>query len=270
MQDNQNFVFRGLDSDNDLRSVKSERYIDGNDIEHFVDETNTLGGIRRMKGTKLGYTIPSITPQFSWYRFPFITTGTTDYRVTVTGPAYIQFTTVGITPNSTGLVNLGTALETNITDSSANTGLAYQTAALANGAFRFDIINTTNYNITVETKPTGTTEWVTQPTILLQEPISYTAEMQPLSTALVGDKQFVLSKAIGQSYCEIGCAVRDINENWTYTKLLGSTKLNLPTNEVIDMRAEVLGNDTIGVYWVDNTNKPKVFYCNNNLTLCLG
>ena len=267
MQDNQNFVFRGLDSDNDLRSVKSERYIDGNDIEHFVDETNTLGGIRRMKGTKLGYTIPSITPQFSWYRFPFITTGTTDYRVTVTGPAYIQFTTVGITPNSTGLVNLGTALETNITDSSANTGLAYQTAALANGAFRFDIINTTNYNITVETKPTGTTEWVTQPTILLQEPISYTAEMQPLSTALVGDKQFVLSKAIGQSYCEIGCAVRDINENWTYTKLLGSTKLNLPTNEVIDMRAEVLGNDTIGVYWVDNTNKPKVFYCNNNLTL---
>ena len=267
MQDNQNFVFRGLDSDNDLRSVKSERYIDGNDIEHFVDETNTLGGIRRMKGTKLGYTIPNITPQFSWYRFPFITTGTTDYRVTVTGPAYIQFTTVGITPNSTGLVNLGTALETNITDSSANTGLAYQTAALANGAFRFDIINTTSYNITVETSPTGADDWVIQPTILLQEPISYTAEMQPLSTALVGDKQFVLSKAIGQSYCEIGCAVRDINENWTYTKLLGSTKLNLPTNEVIDMRAEVLGNDTIGVYWVDNTNKPKVFYCNNNLNI---
>lgn len=267
MQDNQNFVFRGLDSDNDLRSVKSERYIDGNDIEHFVDETNTLGGIRRMKGTKLGYTIPNITPQFSWYRFPFITTGTTDYRVTVTGPSYIQFTTIGITPDTTGLVNLGAALEANITDSSANTGLAYQTAALANGAFRLDIINVTSYNITIETKPTGTTEWVTQPTILLQEPISYTAEMQPLSTALVGDKQFVLSKAIGQSYCEIGCAVRDINENWTYTKLLGSTKLNLPTDEVIDMRAEVLGNDTIGVYWVDNTNKPKVFYCNNDLTL---
>jgi hypothetical protein len=91
--------------------------------------------------------------------------------------------------------------------------------------------------------------------------------MQPLSTALVGDKQFVLSRAIGQAYCEIGCAVRDINENWTYTRLLGSTKLNLPIDEVIDMRAEVLGNDTIGVYWVDNTNKPKVFYCNNDLTL---
>ena len=272
MQENQNFVFRGLDSDNDLRSVKSERYIDGNDIEHFVDETNTLGGIRRMKGTKLGYTIPNITPQFSNYRFPFITTANTDYRITVTGPVYIQFSTIaayplGIPPNATGLGQLGVLLEANIPDSYAYTVIPYQAAALLNGAFRFDIVNTTSYNITVETKPTGTTEFVIQPAILLKEPISYTAEMQPLSTALVGDKQFVLSKAIGQSYCEIGCAVRDINETWTYTRLLGSTKLNLPTTEVIDMRAEVLGNDTIGVYWVDNTNKPKVFYCNNDLTL---
>ena len=268
MQENQNFVFRGLDSDNDLRSVKSERYIDGNDIEHFVDETNTLGGIRRMKGTKLGYTIPNITPQFSNYRFPFITTGNTDYRVTITAPFYLQVSTIGITPDTTGVSDLGIFLEGNIAFADAFTNtLNYQTAALANGAFRLDITATGSYDITVETKPTGTTEWVIQPLILLQEAISYTAEMQPLSTALVGDKQFVLSKAIGQSYCEIGCAVRDINETWTYTRLLGSTKLNLPTTEVIDMRAEVLGNDTIGVYWVDNTNKPKVFYCNNNLTI---
>ena len=273
MQENQNFVFRGLDSDNDLRSVKSERYIDGNDIEHFVDETNTLGGIRRMKGTKLGYTIPNITPQFSNYRFPFITTGNTDYRVTITAPFYLQFTTEaaypsGIPPTTTGVSNLGSFLEGNIVFADAFTNtLNYQLAALANGAFRLDINTTGSLTITVETKPTGTTEWVIQPLILLQEAISYTAEMQPLSTALVGDKQFVLSKAIGQNYCEIGCAVRDINETWTYTRLLGSTKLNLPTTEVIDMRAEVLGNDTIGVYWVDNTNKPKVFYCNNDLTI---
>ena len=96
MQDNQNFVFRGLDSDNDLRSVKSERYIDGNDIEHFVDETNTLGGIRRMKGTKLGYTIPNIAPQYSWYRIPFITTGNTDYQITLTGDLYYQFSILNV------------------------------------------------------------------------------------------------------------------------------------------------------------------------------
>ena len=268
MQDNQNFVFRGLDSDNDLRSVKSERYIDGNDIEHFVDETNTLGGIRRMKGTKLGYTIPNITPQFSNYRFPFITTGNTDYRVTIIAPYYLQFTIVNVPPTTTGVSNLGTSLEGNIVFTSTFTDtLGEQLAALSNGAFRLDINITGSLTITVETSPTGTADWVIQPFILLQEPISYTAEMQPLSTALVGDKQFVLSKAIGQAYCEIGCAVRDINGAWTYTRLLGSQKLNLPTTEVIDMRAEVLGNDTIGVYWVDNTNKPKVFYCNNNLNI---
>ena len=273
MQDNQNFVFRGLDSDNDLRSVKSERYIDGNDIEHFVDETNTLGGIRRMKGTKLGYTIPNITPQYSWYRFPFITTATTDYQVTVSGLVYYQFAILNVPATSVGFSNFGLDLETafesvpTISSVTTLTGPAYETAAFANGAFRLDINNYASYNITVETRPSGTLDWVLQPTILLQEPIGYTAEMQPLSSALVGDKQFVLSKAIDQFYCEIGCAVRDINENWTYTKLLGSSKLNLPTTEVIDMRAEVLGNDTIGVYWVDNTNKPKVFYCNNDLTL---
>lgn len=273
MQDNQNFVFRGLDSDNDLRSVKSERYIDGNDIEHFIDETNTLGGIRRMKGTKLGYTIPSITPQFSNYRIPFITTGNTDYQITVSGLVYNQVSILNVAPDAAGLVSLGSFIETSleatptITSVTVYTSIAYQPAALANGAFRLDINNYSSYGITVETRPTGTTEWVIQPTILLQEPIGYTAEMQPLSTALVGDKQFVLSKAVNQFYCEIGCAVRDISGNWTYTRLLGSSKLNLPTDEVIDMRAEVLGNDTIGVYWVDNTNKPKVFYCYNDLTI---
>ena len=273
MQDNQNFVFRGLDSDNDLRSVKSERYIDGNDIEHFVDETNTLGGIRRMKGTKLGYTIPSITPQFSSYRFPFIATATTDYQVTVSGLVYSQFAILAVPATALGLANFGTNLETNfeliptIASVTPFTGAPYVAGAFANGAFRLDINNYASYNITVETRPTGTTEWTIQPTILLTEPIGYTAELQPLSSTLVGDKQFVLSKAIGQFYCEIGCAVRDISGNWTYTRLLGSSKLNLPTNEVIDMRAEVLGNDTIGVYWVDNTNKPKVFYCYNDLTI---
>lgn len=267
MQDNQNFVFGGLDTDSDLRTVKSDRYIDGNDIEHFVDETNELGGIRRMKGTKLAYTIPSITPQFSRYRFPFITTETTDYRVTVTGPTYTQFTTLGITPDATGLGQLGVSLEANITDSYAYTVVPYQTAALANGAFRLDIINFTSYNITVETRPNGTTEWVKQPVILLQEPIGYTAELQPLASALIGDKQFVLSKAVNQAYCEIGCAIRSIDETWTYTKLAGSTRFNFPTDEVIDLRAEILGNDRIGLYWVDSTNKPKVFYCNNNLTI---
>lgn len=271
MQDNQNFVFGGLDTDSDLRTVKSDRYIDGNDIEHFVDETNELGGIRRMKGTRLAYTIPSITPQFSSYRFPFITTGNTDYQITVSGSVYSQFTTLNVAPNAGGLASLGSFIESGLNalpnaTSTVYTGVSFQLAALANGAFRVDINNNESYNITVETRPNGTTEWVKQTAILLQEPISYTAELEPLASALIGDKQFVLSKAVGQSYCEIGCAERAIDETWTYTKLAGSTRFNFPTSEVIDLRAEILGNDRIGLYWVDNTNKPKVFYTQDDLS----
>jgi len=177
MQDNQNFVFRGLDSDNDLRSVKSERYIDGNDIEHFVDETNTLGGIRRMKGTKLGYTIPDIVPQVSNYRIPFITTGNTDYQITLTGGLYYQFSILNVAPDAAGLVSLSGFMKTSLEalpnigsvppGVTVYTSIAFQTAALANGAFRLDINNNTTYTITVETRPTDTTEWVTQPFILL-------------------------------------------------------------------------------------------------------
>lgn len=272
MQDNQNFVFGGLDTDSDLRTVKSDRYIDGNDIEHFVDETNELGGIRRMKGTRLAYTIPPITPQFSNYRFPFITTGNTDYQITVSGSIYSQFTSLNVAPNAGGLASLGAFIETSlesvstITSATVYTGVPFQLAALANGAFRVDINNNESYNITVETRPNGTTEWVKQTAILLQEPISYTAELEPLASALIGDKQFVLSKAVGQSYCEIGCAERAIDETWTYTKLAGSTRFNFPTDEVIDLRAEILGNDRIGLYWVDSTNKPKVFYTQDDLS----
>jgi hypothetical protein len=272
MQENQNFVFGGLDTDSDLRTVKSDRYVDANDVEHFVDDTNELGGVRRMKGTKLAYTIPSITPKFSSYRIPFITSGNTDYQFTVTGSVFSQFAILNVAPNAGGLSSLGSFLETSleavptIASATSFSGAPYQTAALSNGAFRVDINNSQTYSIKVETRPNGTTDWIEQPVILLAEPISYTAEMQPLSSVLLGDKQIVLSKAVGQSYCEIGCAIRDISENWTYTSLLGSTKLNLPTTEYIDIRAELLGNNQIGVYWVDSTNKPKVFYFNEDLS----
>jgi hypothetical protein len=272
MQENQNFTFGGLDSDSDLRTVKSDRYIDGNDIEHFVDETNTIGGIRRMKGTKLAYTIPNITPQNAQYRIPFITSGNTDYRFTVTGSTFIQYQIDNVAPNTSGVASLGTFLQSAMAgypavksaDAKTDTLLA-QTAAVNNGAFMLELDLWYPITIKLETKPNGTSEWIEQPIILLQEFINYTAELEPLSSVLVGDKQFVFSKAIGQLYCEIGCGVRDINGVWTYTRLAGSSTFNFQTLQVIDARAEIIGNDRIGLYWVDNTNKPKVFYCGENL-----
>jgi hypothetical protein len=277
-QDNQNFVFGGLDSDTDLRTVKNDRYIDANDVEHFIDDQNTIGGIRPAKGTKLAYTIPNITLRNNSYRIPFITTSSTDYRFVMYDKDNTEYNIgefLAVGTNDAAVASLGTSLETaisafpNIGSVNAYTDtLSYQTVAVQQGGFRLDLVGgKAPYSIVCFTKAAGATTYVQTPVITLTDYIGYTAEMQPLASVLLGDYEYVLSKAVDQAYCEIGAATRDLNGDWTYTRIAGSEQFNLPTTEFISLRAELVGNDKVGLYWVDNTNKPKVFYLNVNLSL---
>lgn len=277
-QDNQNFVFGGLDTDTDLRTVKSDRYIDANDVEHFIDDQNTIGGIRPAKGTKLAYTIPNITPQINSYRIPFITTSTTDYKFVMYDKDNTQYNIgvfFAIGTNDAAVASIGSSLASaisalpNISSVTAYTNtVSYQLVAVKEGGYRLDLAGSyAPYSIVCFTKPTGTSTYTQTPVITLTDAINYTAEMQPLASVLLGDYEYVLSKAIDQSYCEIGAATRDLNGDWTYTRIAGSEQFNLPTTEVISLRAELVGNDKVGLYWVDNTNKPKVFYVNVNLSI---
>jgi hypothetical protein len=277
-QDNQNFVFGGLDTDTDLRTVKSDRYIDANDVEHFIDDQNTIGGIRPAKGTKLAYTIPNITPQINSYRIPFITTSSTDYKFVMYDKDNTEYNIgefFAIGTNNAAVASIGSSLASaisalpniGIVTAYTNT-LAYQTVAVQEGGYRLDLAGSyAPYSIVCFTKPAGTSTYTQTPVITLTDAINYTAEMQPLASVLLGDYEYVLSKAIDQEYCEIGAATRDLNGNWTYTRIAGSEQFNLPTTEVISLRAELVGNDKVGLYWVDNTNKPKVFYVNVNLSI---
>lgn len=277
-QDNQNFVFGGLDTDTDLRTVKSDRYIDANDVEHFIDDQNTIGGIRPAKGTKLAYTIPNITPQINSYRIPFITTSSTDYSFVMYDKDNTEYNIgefFAIGTNNAAVDSIGTSLESailalpNISSVNAYTNtLTYQTIAVQEGGYRLDLAGGKSpYTIVCFTKPAGTSTYTQTPVITLTDAINYTAEMQPLASVLLGDYEYVLSKAINQAYCEIGAATRDLNGDWTYTRIAGSEQFNFPTDQVISLRAELVGNDKVGLYWVDNTNKPKVFYVNVNLSL---
>lgn len=278
MQENQNFVFGGLDTDSDLRVVGSNRYISGSEIEHFIDDQNTIGSVTPAKGTKLAYTIPNITPQNVSFRIPFITTSNTDYKFYLYDENNVEYfvlerTNVGVTTSDVDTLGFALAtsieLQPNIQSvlSYTNT-LGYQTVAVSQGGFRFDIVDPKSpYRITCFVRPTGTTEYTEVPVIILQDAINYTAELQPLSTALLGDYQYVLSKAKDNLYCEIGAAKMDINGTWEYTRLAGSEQFGFPLDKPILINAELVGNNKVGLYWVDETNKPKVFYVNLDVTM---
>lgn len=269
MQENQSFIFGGLDSDSDLRTVSNQRYIDGNDIEHFVDENNTIGAVRPMRGTELAYNIGNYGNQFIGFRIPFINEDT-DYNFKLFNSSGVQVFSAAYTTNSAATLasNLTSSINTALGGSVTFTNV---TNAATNGGFYLEITNNQNYTFTCETRPAGVGEYISRPVYVLQE--AYQVASKPkkaLATCLIGDWQIVLSRGFDfntnqpTDYNEIGCARKDVFGNWTYTKIISSLKLNLPTDQVIDIRAELLGNNRLGIYWTDNTNKPKVLYANTD------
>ncbi len=261
MQENQNFTFGGLDSDSDLRTVKSDRYIDGNDIEHFVDETNTIGGVRAMQGTSLAYNIGSITGQFIQFRIPFINANT-DYQFRLFNSEGVQLLSASYTTSNAATLAASLTSSINAAIGSSVTATNITNAA-ANGGFFLTIQNYQNYTLTCQTSPNGVNDFISRTCYILQEAYPFGIfPKRPLAAYLIGDWQIVFSKV--NDYNEIGVARQDVYGTWTYTKIIGSLKLGFPETQVIDIRAELLGNDRIGIYWTDNTNKPKVLYANTD------
>lgn len=59
---------------------------------------------------------------------------------------------------------------------------------------------------------------------------------------------------------EIGVAIKNQDDTWTYTRLLRSTELNFRTQRQIDVRGEI-NNSVYQLYFVDGpNNNPRVFY----------
>ena len=90
-------------------------------------------------------------------------------------------------------------------------------------------------------------------------------QLRELQSAQVGNYQIVFSKTNDGLGGSIGYATPDDNGDWTYTSLVISNKLSFPDDQVIEIQIENSGNSQYGVYWIDNTGKPKVIYIPTSL-----
>jgi hypothetical protein len=250
MQDVQVNTFSGgLDFDSDLRTIKSDRYVDALNVETLSIEKNGVNSITPMKSSALAFSVPDIigTAQVTKLKYEagvnivfyfYNSTGT------LIGQAFIDAAT------NTDFA----AFETAFTN--AMTGYGYEvgdfTLSASGDYFIFTVeIGGNPVRLSFLWQVDG--EYYDE--IVVQEAF-VSSKLTPIATWNVEDRLFVFSTT--GSVTEIGIATK--TTTWSYTRILRTGYFVLPTTEAIDIRVEKVSNQSWAVYWTDNTNKPKVLY----------
>lgn len=250
MQDVQVNTFSGgLDFDSDLRTIKSDRYVDALNVETLSVEKNGVNSITPMKSSALAFSVPDIigTAQVTKLKYEadvdivfyfYNSTGT------LIGQAFIDAAT------NTDFATFETAF------TNAMLGYGYEvgdfTLSAGGDYFIFTVeIGGNPVRLSFLWQVDG--EYYDE--IVVQEAF-VSSKLTPIATWNVEDRLFVFSTT--GSVTEIGIATKATT--WSYTRILRTGYFVLPTTEAIDIRVEKVSNQSWAVYWTDNTNKPKVLY----------
>lgn len=250
MQDVQVNTFSGgLDFDSDLRTIKSDRYVDALNVETLSIEKNGVNSITPMKSSALAFSVPDIigTAQVTKLKYEAdvdIVFYFYDSTGTLIGQAFIDAAT------NTDFA----AFETAFTNAMLGYGYEVGDFTLSAGGdyFIFAVeIGGNPVRLSFLWQVDG--EYYDE--VIVQEAF-VSSKLTPIATWNVEDRLFVFSTT--GSVTEIGIATK--TTTWSYTRILRTGYFVLPTTEAIDIRVEKVSNQSWAVYWTDNTNKPKVLY----------
>jgi len=242
----------GMDMTSDLRVVALNSSRFSQDVEYYEDELNSFSGISPMKSTKLAFDIGQITPQNQIIRGLWNSTGSHPYSFGVYSISGNYITSINLLG-----VNSFLLLKSGIENALTALGISSTVTQYLSTNF-FTITFNNNLNYVIKEYDFTTNQFF--PLFMVQEAYSYTADIESLQSIYINNAAFFLSKAVGNSYCEIGGAIQDVNGVWAYHIIGSSSGLNFPLTEVIDGRIELRSDDKYALYYTDNTNKPKVFY----------
>ena len=250
MQDVQVNTFSGgLDFDSDLRTIKSDRYVDALNVETLSIEKNGVNSITPMKSSALAFSVPDIigTAQVTKLKYEagvnivfyfYNSTGT------LIGQAFIDAATnTHFGAFETAFTNAMTGYGYEVGDFTLSAGGDYFIFAVENGG------NPVRLSFLWQVDGEYYDEIVVQEAFV-------SSKLTPIATWNVEDRLFVFSTT--GSVTEIGIATKATT--WSYTRILRTGYFVLPTTEAIDIRVEKVSNQSWAVYWTDNTNKPKVLY----------
>lgn len=250
MQDVQVNTFSGgLDFDSDLRTIKSDRYVDALNVETLSIEKNGVNSISPMKSSALAFSVPDIigTDQVTKLKYEAgvdIVFYFYDSTGTLIGQAFIDAAT------NTDFATFETAF------TNAMLGYGYEVGDFTLSAGGYYFI----FTVEIGGNPVRLSflwqvdgEYYDE--VIVQEAF-VSSKLTPIATWNVEDRLFVFSTT--GSVTEIGIATK--TTTWSYTRILRTGYFVLPTTEAIDIRVEKVSNQSWAVYWTDNTNKPKVLY----------
>ncbi len=252
MQDIQVNSFNGgLDFDSDLRSVKTDRYVDALNVETMSIEKNGINAITPMKSSTLAFSVPDIIGSAQATKLKYeanvdIVFYFYDGAGTLLGQSFIS------AANNIDF----SAFETLFTIEMFNYGYTVGDFSLSAGGdyFLFSIeFNSQPVRVSFLWQVDG--EYYDE--IVVQEAYD-SGKLRPIASWNVEDRLFVFSSTGNSNAIEIGIATKNVT--WSYTRIFRTWRFLFPTTEAIDIRVEKVSNQSWAVYWTDNTNKPKVLY----------
>ena len=252
MQDIQLNSFNGgLDFDSDLRSVKTDRYVDALNVETMSIEKNGINAITPMKSSTLAFSVPDIIGSAQATKLKYeanvdIVFYFYDGAGTLLGQSFIS------AANNIDF----SAFETLFTIEMFNYGYTVGDFSLSAGGdyFLFSIeFNSQPVRVSFLWQVDG--EYYDE--IVVQEAYD-SGKLRPIASWNVEDRLFVFSSTGNSNAIEIGIATKNVT--WSYTRIFRTWRFLFPTTEAIDIRVEKVSNQSWAVYWTDNTNKPKVLY----------
>lgn len=250
MQDVQVNTFSGgLDFDSDLRTIKSDRYVDALNVETLSIEKNGVNSITPMKSSALAFSVPDIEAQAQYTKLKYeadvdIVFYFYDSTGTLIGQAFIDAATN---------TDFG-AFETAFTNAMFGYGYNVGSFTLSASGDYFIFLTIFAFN-PVRLSFLWQVDGEYYDEVIVQEAF-LASKLTPIATWNVEDRLFVFSTT--GSVTEIGIATK--TTTWSYTRILRTGYFVLPTTEAIDIRVEKVSNQSWAVYWTDNTNKPKVLY----------
>jgi hypothetical protein len=252
MQDTQVNTFNGgLDFDSDLRSIKTDRYVDALNVETMSIEKNGINAITPMKSSSLAFSVPDIFDEVQFTKLKYEEDVNINFYFYGADGALLG---QGFIPAA---INTDfAAFEVAFTTAMFNYGYDVADFDLsANGEYFLSSIEFGSQPVRVSFLWQVDGEYYDE--IVVQEAY-VSSKLRPIATSNVENRLFVFSSTGNSNAIEIGIATKNVT--WSYTRIFRTWRFLLPTTEAIDIRVEKVSNQSWAVYWTDNTNKPKVLY----------
>jgi len=261
MIQNQINIIGPVNKDIDPRSMPPNMLSDANDAEFLSATAGQDESASALPSSLKVYDIPQIETQYQIVRLRY------NPVISVTGYTFEITDSTGVILVSV-LVPVGASLAADIaTLNTYLTGYTLVVDGAMSGVYykaylRQGAGTPVGYTIKLWEETASTSTEI--PVFTLQDyynPISaLDQQFQQLQSFELNNISFVYSRTYDGVMHQLGYATENQSGTWTYVTLMVTRNLAFPSLKVIEVQGETINSGSYALYWIDDTNKPKVAY----------